>query len=56
VTSDGGSGGGAGSGIGLGVVLAVIMSWTANHSVLWAVAHGFLSWFYVVYRLAGCGE
>lgn len=36
-------------GIGIGVVLAIVLSWYANHSVLWAILHGFLSWFYVIY-------
>ena len=39
----------AGGGIGLGTVIAVVLSWSANHSVLWAVLHGFLGWLYVVY-------
>jgi hypothetical protein len=37
------------SGISFGTALAIAMSWSANHSVLWAVFHGFLSWFYVVF-------
>lgn len=36
-------------GIGVGTVIAVAMSWSYNHSVLWAIFHGFLGWFYVVY-------
>jgi hypothetical protein len=39
----------AGGGIGLGTVIAAILSWNANHSVLWAVLHGFLGWLYVIY-------
>lgn len=38
-----------GSGVGLGSVIAVILSWTTNHSILWAIAHGIFSWFYVIY-------
>ncbi len=38
-----------GGGIGLGVVLAVVLSWSRNQSVLWAIFHGILSWFYVIY-------
>lgn len=38
-----------GAGFGLGVVIAVALSWGANHSILWAIVHGFLSWIYVVY-------
>ena len=43
-------------GIGIGTVLAVILSWTANHSVLWAVIHGLFGWFYVIYNLLGGGR
>ncbi len=39
----------SGAGFGLGVVIAVALSWGANHSILWAIVHGFLSWFYVIY-------
>jgi len=37
------------NGISFGSALAIAMSWTANKSIIWAVLHGFLSWFYVVY-------
>jgi len=37
------------SGVGIGSVIAVILSWTTNHSILWAILHGILSWFYVIY-------
>jgi hypothetical protein len=40
---------GGGAGFGLGVVIAVALSWSANHSILWAIVHGFLSWFYIIY-------
>jgi hypothetical protein len=36
-------------GIGLGAVVAVTASWSVNQSVLWAIAHGVLSWIYVIY-------
>jgi hypothetical protein len=36
-------------GIGFGSALAITISWGANKSILWAIIHGFLSWFYVVY-------
>jgi len=36
-------------GIGLGGALAMILSWEVNHSILWAIAHGFCSWIYVIY-------
>jgi len=37
------------SGIGFGSALAITMSWSANHSILWAIVHGLFSWFYVIY-------
>jgi hypothetical protein len=37
------------SGIGMGTALAMILSWSVNSSILWAIIHGFLSWFYVIY-------
>jgi hypothetical protein len=36
-------------GISFGTALAIAMSWSANHSVLWAIIHGLFSWGYVVY-------
>lgn len=36
-------------GITLGTALAVTISWTTNNSILWAIIHGLLSWFYVIY-------
>ena len=41
----------AGSSIGFGTILAIVMSWTANHSILWAIIHGLLNWIYVIYYL-----
>lgn len=38
-------------GISVGVALAVTLSWSANHSIVWAIIHGFLNWFYVIYYL-----
>jgi len=32
-----------------GLVLAMILSYTVNQSILWAILHGYLSWFYVIY-------
>lgn len=46
----------ASAGIGLGTVIAVIVSWTTNHSILWAIIHGFFGWFYVIYYLLGFGR
>jgi hypothetical protein len=37
------------SGYSLGSMLAMILSWEGNHALLWALIHGFLSWFYVIY-------
>jgi hypothetical protein len=37
------------SGIGFGTALAIAISWSTNHSILWAIVHGLLSWIYVVY-------
>ncbi|WP_210009437.1 hypothetical protein [Aquirhabdus parva] len=37
------------TGFSLGVVIAVALSWSANHSILWAIIHGFLSWLYIIY-------
>jgi len=37
------------SGVGFGSALAIAISWSTNHSILWAILHGFFSWFYVIY-------
>lgn len=37
------------AGISMGTALAIAISWSVNQSILWAVVHGFFSWFYVVY-------
>jgi hypothetical protein len=37
------------AGIGFGSALAITMSWSTNKSILWAIIHGVLSWFYVIY-------
>ena len=34
----------------IGMTGAVCMSWFFNHSVAWAILHGFLNWFYVAYK------
>ena len=36
-------------GASLGSVLAVVLSYSHNHSILWAIIHGIMSWFYVVF-------
>jgi len=37
------------AGISMGAALAIAISWSVNKSILWAIVHGFFSWFYVVY-------
>jgi hypothetical protein len=37
------------SGVEFGTVMAIVLSWSTNHSILWAILHGLLSWVYVVY-------
>jgi len=36
-------------GIGFGTALAMTISWSVNKSILWAIFHGILSWFYIIY-------
>ena len=36
-------------GISFGSALAIAMSWSKNQAVLWAIFHGFCSWFYVIF-------
>lgn len=38
-------------GITFGTALSIAISWSANKSVLWAILHGFLSWFYVIWHV-----
>jgi hypothetical protein len=38
------------AGIGLGSAIAIVLSFQLNHSILWAIVHGILSWFYVAFR------
>ena len=40
---------GAKYGVGFGSALAMVISYNANHSILWAIIHGILSWLYVIY-------
>ena len=37
------------TGIGFGTALAIAISWSVNHSIMWAIIHGLLSWIYVIY-------
>ncbi|MBQ8623674.1 MAG: hypothetical protein IJ424_04760 [Oscillospiraceae bacterium] len=39
------------AGITMGSCLAMIISFSCNHSILWAIIHGCLSWVYVIYRI-----
>ena len=43
---------GAKYGVGFGSALAMTISYTNNHSILWAIVDGLLGWLYVVYFLA----
>lgn len=40
---------GAKYGVGFGSALAMTISYSANHSIPWAIIHGILSWLYVIY-------
>ena len=37
------------SGIGFGTAMAITISWSMNHSILWAILHGIFGWLYVIY-------
>jgi hypothetical protein len=37
------------TGLSFGSALAIVISYTAHQSILWAIIHGFFSWFYVIY-------
>lgn len=37
------------AGVSFGSALAIVISWSVNHSILWAIIHGILSWLYVAY-------
>lgn len=40
-----------GKGYNLGMIIAVVVSFNLNHSILWAIIHGLLGWFYVIYKI-----
>jgi hypothetical protein len=40
---------GAKYGVGFGSALAIAISYTDNHSILWAIIHGIFGWLYVIY-------
>ena len=39
------------TGVSFGSALAMVISYTAWHSIGWAILHGLLSWVYVLYNL-----
>lgn len=39
----------ASTGVSFGCALAIAISYAHNHSILWAIIDGILSWIYVVY-------
>jgi len=43
-------------GIGMGGALAMILSYSVNHSIIWAIVHGIFSWLYVIYFALGYGR
>lgn len=43
-------------GLSFGAALAMVISWSVNHSILWAITHGFFSWSYVIYYALGYGH
>ncbi|MDR3465596.1 MAG: hypothetical protein P4M07_06600 [Xanthobacteraceae bacterium] len=40
---------GAKYGVGFGSALAIAISYTNNHSILWAIIDGILGWIYVIF-------
>ena len=40
---------GAKYGASFGSALAIAISYMTDHSILWAIVHGILSWLYVIY-------
>lgn len=36
-------------GVGIGSIIAVVVSWSVNHSILWAFIHGWFGWLYLIY-------
>jgi predicted acylesterase/phospholipase RssA len=36
-------------GFSIGTIIAAILSWQRNKSVFWALIHGFLGWFYIIF-------
>jgi transcriptional regulator with XRE-family HTH domain len=46
---------GTGTGIGFGAALAMIISYVKWQSIGWAILHGALNWFYVIYYIIKYG-
>ena len=38
-------------GVTFGSALAMVISYSAHHSILWAIIHGILSWLYVIFAI-----
>ncbi len=54
MSEENGKSGGGGGGCGcfsVGGIIAMILSWTYNHSWIYAIVHGVCGWFYVAYYL-----
>ncbi len=49
VFADNNTAGILGGSIGVGTIIAIVASWSRNQSVLWAILHAILGWFYVIY-------
>ena len=43
------------TGVSFGSCLAMVISYSAWHSIVWAVIHGLLGWIYVVYYILKYG-
>ena len=43
-------------GISFGCALAIAISWSVNHSIVWAIIHGLFGWLYVIYYALGGGH
>jgi hypothetical protein len=43
-------------GLSMGSALAMILSFTKNGAILWAIIHGCLSWFYVIFYALETGR
>ena len=38
-------------GVTFGYTLAIAVSFVTNESIIWAIIHGLLSWFYIIYYI-----